>query len=200
MKVLGITGSNVVSGNYKPVKPRESGLEIIARTCLDEMVNHGHTGENIYLRECDIEYCDHCEVCDKEERCSKNDDFAAIYRKMKAADIILLYSSVSYAMMDSKLSVLLRRAGRVSRHFGRFEGKLGGTFIEENTGGGDLVLAQFRIWYQSVTMPPPVETIIARGQSGFRHESGNSLKTKQMNGAREFAHQMTAAMQAGQKS
>jgi len=196
MKVLGIIGSNVVSCNYKPIKPREGGLEVIARTCLEELTRSGHQGENVYLRECQIEYCDHCEICDKEERCSKTDDFAGIYQKIKDADVILLYSPVSYGQMDAKLSVLLRRAGRVSRHFGRLPGKLGGTFLEENTEGGDLVLAQFRIWYKSVGMTPPVESVIKRGQTGFSHESGESLKTKQIGGAREFAEKMAQAISA----
>jgi len=69
--------------------------------------------EQVVLSGYRIDYCDHCEICDKEESCSIGDDFWPIYEKMKAADAIIFFTSVTYGMMNPKLAAFMQRAGRI---------------------------------------------------------------------------------------
>lgn len=191
-------GSNVISGGDKPVKRSEGSFERTARRCLEELARDGHEAESLFLRESEIQFCDHCEICDHEESCPRNDDFWPIYEKMKAADVIILFTPVTFAVMNPKLSALLQRAGRIAkRHGSKFAGKLSGTLTEEFTGGGELVLAQLRIWYQIMKMAAPVESRILVGRrADGRHEGRDALELKRTESARELSRKLIAAIKA----
>jgi len=196
MRILGIVGSNVVSGANKPIATGDGSFERTAVDCLALLAREGHQTENVFLREANIEFCDHCEICDHEELCNKTDDFWPVYEKMKSADAIILFTPVTFAVMNPKLSALLQRAGRIAkRHGSKFSGKFSGAITEEFTEGGDYVLAQLRIWYQMMKMLIPAESRIMVGRrADGRHEGSGAMNLKRTESARELSRKLIDAI------
>jgi len=197
MRILGIVGSNVISGRGKPIKRRGGSFEKTAQGCHKILAQDGHKVENIFLREHNIVFCNHCEICDHEERCGKNDDFWPIYKKMKVADTIILFTPVTFGVMNPKLSALLLRAGRIAKiHGGKFVGKLSGTLTEEFTEGGDCVLTQLRIWFKMMKMLVPVESrILVDKQADGIKEGRDTLDSKRIESAQELSRKIITAIQ-----
>lgn len=159
MKILAIIGTNVTNGTG-----RKPSLERMADQCLDRLASAGHATEQVILSSYQIDYCDHCEICDHEENCSLADDFWPIYERMKAADAVIFLTSVTYGMMNPKLAAFLQRAGRIARSNGKqFSGKATGLLTEEVRTNGEPVLEQFAIWLESEDMQPPLVSRVSFG-------------------------------------
>ena len=189
MKVLGIVGTNVTNGTG-----RKPSLERMADQCLGRLAGAGDDTEQVVLSGYRIDYCDHCEICDKEESCSIGDDFWPIYEKMKAADAIIFFTSVTYGMMNPKLAAFMQRAGRIARSNGKqFAGKATGLLTEEVRTSGEPVLAQFAIWLESEGMLPPVVSRVSFGSnSEGKHASLAEIEPVRQAKARELAEALLA--------
>ncbi len=88
-------------------------------------------------------------LCQKEERCSIEDDLFPIYLKMKEADGIILASPVYYASATALIKGLMERAGYISRWNGEpFHGKVGGPLVVARRAGKNFTLAQLTFWFQ----------------------------------------------------
>ncbi|MBR0093507.1 MAG: flavodoxin family protein [Lachnospiraceae bacterium] len=101
MKLLAINGS-----------PREKSntgrcLEII----LEEASKLGVETELVTLSDKQIRGCRGCYGCVKALRCVVEDDFGAVFDKMKSADGIVLGSPVYHSSITSDLKSVLDRAG-----------------------------------------------------------------------------------------
>jgi len=184
LKILAIIGTNVTNGTGK--KP---SAERMADYFLDRLAGSGHTAEQVVLSGYRIDYCDHCEICDKEEDCSLGDDFWPIYEKMKAADAIVFFTTVTYGMMNPKLAAFLQRTGRIARSNGKqFAGKITGLLTEEVRTTGMPVLEQFKLWTESEDMKPPLVARVSFGSNAEgKHVSLAEIEPVRQAKARELA-------------
>jgi len=88
-------------------------------------------------------------VCQKEERCSIEDDLFPIYLKMKEADGIILASPVYFGSATALIKALIERAGYISRRNGDpFRGKVGGPLVVARRAGKNFTFAQLTLWFQ----------------------------------------------------
>lgn len=146
MKVLGIVGS-----------PRKNGnTEILTAHVLKSISEEGVDTELFSLAGMDIKPCNGCYACNKEERCSIEDDFFPIYLKMKEADGIILASPVYYGSATALIKALMERSGFVSRYNGgQFRGKVGGPLVVARRAGQNFTVAQLTLWFQILGMVVP---------------------------------------------
>lgn len=189
MKILAIVGSNVTSGTGMLSKDKQPSLDRMAGYCLDKLASDGHTTERVSLSGCRIDFCNHCEICDHEETCSLDDDFWPVYEKMKEADAIIFFTSVTYGMMNPKLGAFLQRAGRIARSNGKqFSGKATGLLTEEVRCSGEPVLEQFAVWLKSGGMQPPhIARVVFGQQADGRHVGPEEMEPVRRMKANELA-------------
>jgi multimeric flavodoxin WrbA len=100
MKILGINASprGSKSQTLRLVKAALSGAE--STGCEVELVD---------LCKLNIEYCNACGVCHKKGKCCKKDDFHALYRKMLAADGLVVGSPNYFLSVTGQLKTLIDR-------------------------------------------------------------------------------------------
>ncbi len=139
MKAIGIVGS-----------PRKNGnTEIITRHTLKAIEEEGIETELITLAGLNIQGCNACMYCAKQEGCPIDDDVFPIYQKMKAADAIILASPVYYGSATALIKALMERAGYIGRSQGRiFAGKVGGPLVVARRAGQNFTFAQLTLWFQ----------------------------------------------------
>ena len=138
MKVIGIVGS-----------PRKGGnTEFLTRHTLKAIEDEGLDTELIRLAGLNIRPCNACMVCQKEERCSIDDDLFPLYTKMKQAEGIILASPVYFGSATALLKALMDRAGYISLKNGRtFAGKVGGPLVVARRAGHTFTFAQIMYWF-----------------------------------------------------
>lgn len=139
MKTIAIVGS-----------PRKNGnTEIIARHTLKAIEEEGIETELIPLAGLNIQGCNACQACAKQEACPIDDDVFPIYQKMKAADAIILASPVYYGSATALIKALMERAGFIGRSQGRiYAGKVGGALVVARRAGQNFTFAQLTLWFQ----------------------------------------------------
>ena len=171
MKTIAIVGS-----------PRKNGnTELLATHTLKAIAEEGLDTELIRLAGLEIRPCNACAVCQKEERCSIEDDFFPIYLKMKEADGIILASPVYYGSATALIKALIERAGYISRWNGEpFRGKVGGPLVVARRAGKNFTLAQLTFWFQILGFYIPGSTYwnvaIGREKGEVGHDD-EGLKT-----------------------
>jgi len=139
MKVIGIVGSPRKNGNTELLTVHT--LKAIAEEQLDT--------ELIRLAGLEIKPCNACMACQKEERCSIEDDLFPIYLKMKDADGIILASPVYYGSATALLKGLIERTGYIAHWNGEtFCGKVGGPLVVARRAGKNFTFAQLTCWFQ----------------------------------------------------
>lgn len=69
----------------------------------------GHQAEKVFLRDCKINYCQGCGVCNNTHCCVQKDDMAALLDKMLQADVIVLATPVYFYSMDGQLKTFIDR-------------------------------------------------------------------------------------------
>jgi multimeric flavodoxin WrbA len=171
MKVIAIVGS-----------PRKNGnTELLADHTLKAIAEEGLDTELIRLAGLEIKPCNACMVCQKEEKCSIEDDLFPIYLKMKEADGIILASPVYFGSATSLIKALMERTGYMARLNGEpFQGKAGGPLVVARRAGQNFTFAQITLWFQILGFFVPGSTYwnVARGREKgevLRDEEG--LKT-----------------------
>jgi multimeric flavodoxin WrbA len=149
VKVVGIVGS-----------PRKKGnTEFLVGHALKSIAEEGLETELIPLAGLDIRPCTACMACQKEERCSIDDDLFPIYLKMKAADGIIIASPVYYGSATALVKGLMERTGFISRHNGEvFSHKVGGPIAVARRAGQNFTLAQLTFWFQILGFFTPGST------------------------------------------
>jgi len=156
VKAIGIVGS-----------PRKNGnTEILTKHTLKAMAEEGLDTELIRLAGLNIQPCNACMACLKEERCPIDDDLFPIYTKMKGAEAIILASPVYFSSATALLKAFMERTGYLARHSGRqFDGKVGGPLVVARRAGHNFTLAQIMYWfnYAGIIMPGSTYWNIAFG-------------------------------------
>jgi len=139
MKAIGIVGS-----------PRKNGnTELLTAHTLKAIAEEGLDTELIHLAGLEIKPCSACMVCQKEERCSIEDDLFPIYLKMKEAEGIILASPVYFGSATALIKALIERVGYISRWNGEsFRGKVGGPLVVARRAGKNFTFAQLTFWFQ----------------------------------------------------
>ncbi len=146
MKVVAIVGS-----------PRKKGnTELITAHALKAISEEGIETEIVSLAGKDIRPCTGCMACRQKEECSVKDDLMPIYRKMKAAEGIILASPVYFGSCTALLKSLMERAGNMTYHHGRpFTGKVGGPLVVARRAGHNFTIAEIDLWYHILGMIEP---------------------------------------------
>jgi multimeric flavodoxin WrbA len=96
--------------------------------------------------------CNACGNClaTRDGQCPEitDDDFAEIFAKMVAADVIVVASPVYFGSAAPELMALLDRAGYVSRaNGGMLARKIGGPIAVARRAGHNFTYAQLMFWY-----------------------------------------------------
>ena len=130
MKALAINGS-----------PRKRGnTEMLLRKVLVPLAAAGWDTEFVQLGGQSIRGCQACFQCFKRKnsRCSQKEDFFnPCFKKMVAADAIILGSPTYFTDVSAEMKALLDRSGLVSlANGGLFRGKIGASVVAVRRGGG----------------------------------------------------------------
>jgi multimeric flavodoxin WrbA len=137
MKAVGIVGS-----------PRKGGnSEILTAHCLKAIAEEDFETELVSLAGLDIRGCNHCEYCFKNDGCSIEDDFQAVYKKMIAGDALIVASPVYFSSATALVKGLLERAGYISIRQNPFAGKVGGPLVVARRAGQDFTFAELLYWF-----------------------------------------------------
>ncbi|NLA38731.1 MAG: flavodoxin family protein [Methanomicrobiales archaeon] len=100
MKLLGINGS--------PRGERSATLQLISAV-LDGAKGGGADVDIVNLVDLDIRFRNACSACFQEGRCAEEDDFPALYMKIKAADGLVLGSPVYVDLLTGQMKLLIDR-------------------------------------------------------------------------------------------
>ena len=143
--------------------PRKGGnTERMLQQAANELENSGITTEVLSLSGKQIKGCIACGWCkehQQEMRCvMQDDDFLPIFRKMLAADIIVVGSPVYFGSAAPELMALLDRAGYVGRPTSAFSRKLGGAVSVARRAGQNFTIAQLMYWFLINDMIVPGST------------------------------------------
>ena len=100
MKILGI--------NASPKGSRSETLKLV-QTVLNGAAAKGAAIEMVDLCRLHIEYCNACGVCYKKGRCTKRDDFQSLYKKILAADGLVMGSPNYLQSVTAQMKTMLDR-------------------------------------------------------------------------------------------
>ncbi len=100
MKILGI--------NASPKGAKSQTLRLVM-AALSGAKSMGCEVELVDLCKLNIEYCNACGVCHKKGRCYKKDDFQALYRKILAADGLVMGSPNYFLSVTAQMKTLIDR-------------------------------------------------------------------------------------------
>jgi multimeric flavodoxin WrbA len=100
MKILGI--------NASPKGTRSETLRLV-KAALNGAESMGCEVELVDLCKLKIEYCNACGICHKKGKCYKKDDFQALYRKMIAADGLVMGSPNYFLSVTAQMKTLIDR-------------------------------------------------------------------------------------------
>lgn len=128
MKVIGINGSSRKDGN----------TAIIIGKVFDVLNKEGIETELMQLADYDIQPCRGCFACKGRGNCVFTiDGFAEIFRRMVAADGIILGSPVYSADVSARMKAFLERGGVVvATNPGLLRHKVGASVAAVRRGGG----------------------------------------------------------------
>ena len=100
MKILGI--------NASPRGAKSQTLRLV-KAVLDGARSRGCEVELVDLCKLNIEYCNACGICHRKGQCHKKDDFQALYRKILAADGLVLGSPNYFQSVTAQMKTLIDR-------------------------------------------------------------------------------------------
>lgn len=90
--------------------PRRGGnSDTLCNEFLRGAIEAGHQGEKIFLKDCTINFCTGCGVCNTTHKCVQKDDMAKIIEKMVTADVIVLATPVYFYSMCGQLKTMIDR-------------------------------------------------------------------------------------------
>ena len=127
MQVIALNGSSRKNGN----------TDLILKTVLDALAEHGIAGRVIQLCEKKLNGCLACFKCKGRASCAQNDDFNECLEAARAADGLLLGSPVYSADVSAKMKAFCERAGVVAAtNPGIFRRKVGAAVAAVRRAGG----------------------------------------------------------------
>ncbi|MBN2189684.1 MAG: flavodoxin family protein [Candidatus Aureabacteria bacterium] len=162
---------------------RKKGLTAsLCNKILEGAEESGHDTEIIFLYEHRIEFCTGCWACAKEGQCVINDDFAGLYSKVKAADVIILGTPCYWGNVTAVMKAFFDRhtgfamynpPGADNFHTLTTGGKIK-TLLKEKSNFGPLPDLKGKGFIFVVTMTDPA---LLAYTSGDLRGTVNALKT-----------------------
>lgn len=119
MKVLGITCSARKGGN----------TEILLREALAGAKETGAKVELLKISEMKISPCDGCITCHQSGECKIKDNMQKIYKKLLAADGIILGSPVYFWSISGQAKVFMDRTYALRYPYHKLKNKVGGAIV-----------------------------------------------------------------------
>jgi multimeric flavodoxin WrbA len=100
MKILALIGS-----------PRRRGnTDLLVDAALGKAVKHGHKGEKLHLYDYEIKPCVDCRSCKHGEKvCVLRDDMPEVYRRIDAADTIIIATPIYWYDPTAQMKLLIDR-------------------------------------------------------------------------------------------
>ncbi len=89
--------------------PRNNGYTNLLVNIFVENINSEYTYEIIDCNNINIHYCVDCRFCEKNFKCTINDEMQEIYKKLEKADIIIFATPVYFYSMSAQIKTLIDR-------------------------------------------------------------------------------------------
>lgn len=150
MKVIAINGSTRAKGNT------HLALEKVKESLVRRSKDHGVDVEYeiIDLAKMKLNPCRACYNCKEKEECIQDDDINEIFKKMLAADGIILGSPTYFSNVSSRMQMLIERTGIMSRANGNLlKGKIGTAVAIARRQGANVVYAALNYFFGISEMP-----------------------------------------------
>lgn len=173
MKILGI--------NSSPKGARSQTL-VLVKAALDGAKAQGAKTELVDICKLDIEYCNACNVCFKTGKCVKKDGFHPLYKKVLAADGLVVGSPNYFMSVTAQLKTVIDRMADAI-HCQLLEGKF--SVIVATAGG----LGQDRL------VTDYLSTVMLNFGAFVTGSAGGSVRS----GPRSFENTKKKAFRLGEK-
>jgi multimeric flavodoxin WrbA len=119
LKVLGISCSTRNGGN----------TDILIQEALADAKETGAKVELLKISEMKISPCDGCIICHQSGECKIKDDMQIIYKKILAADGIILGSPVYFWSVSGQAKVFMDRTYALRYPYHKLKNKVGGAIV-----------------------------------------------------------------------
>jgi multimeric flavodoxin WrbA len=176
LKVLGIVCS-----------PRKAGnTEILICETLAGAKESGADIELIRISDMNIAACDGCETCHQSGECRIKDDMQKIYKKLLAADGIILGSPVYFWSVSSQAKTFMDRTYALRYPYHKLKNKVGGAIAAAGSRGTVNALSIINNFFLGHDM-----LVTGLGISGYGTKKGEVRQDKRaMEGARSLGKQV----------
>jgi multimeric flavodoxin WrbA len=183
--LLGISGS-----------PREEATDFVIRNALS-YASEKYRIETDYfsLREKKINFCIHCDYCIREKKgCIHKDDMVEAYRKIEAANALLIGTPVYNGSISGQLKTFMDRCrALIAENPKAFKNKVGaGVAVGgDRAGGQELALITIHSFYQA-------SNVICTGGGPFGSNLGGTVWSQDL--GREGARKDKEGLKTVQKT
>ena len=182
MKVLGIICSSRKGGN----------TEILVKEALDGAKETGANVELLKISEMKITPCDGCTTCHQSGECRIKDDMQKVYKKILAADGIILGSPVYFWTISGQAKTLMDRTYALRYPHHKLENKVGGAIVVAGRRGCMSALSVINNFFLGHDM-----LVAGLGIAGYGTEKGEVRKDEHaMKSARSLGKQVTQLIKA----
>ena len=182
MKVIGITCS-----------PRKGGnTEILVREALAGAKESGAEVDLLRIYEMKIAPCDGCTTCHPTGECRIKDDMQKVYKKILAADGIILGSPVYFWSVSGQAKTLMDRTYALRYPHHKLRNKVGGAIVATGRRGSVNALSVINNFFLGHDM-----LATGLGISGYGTKKGEVKQDKRaMQGARSLGKQVVQLIKA----
>jgi multimeric flavodoxin WrbA len=177
LKVLGIICSSRKGGN----------TEILVQEALAVAKETGADVELLKISEMKIAPCDGCTTCHQSGECRIKDDMQKIYKKLLAADGIILGSPVYFWSISGQAKILMDRTYALRYPYHKLRNKVGGAIAVAGRRGTVNALSVINNFFLGQDM-----LVTGLGIAGYGTKKGEVRKDEHaMKSARSLGAQVT---------
>ena len=177
MKVLGIACSSRKGGN----------TEILVQEALAGAKETGAEIELLRISEMKTAPCDGCMTCQQSGECRIKDDMQKVYRKILAADGIILASPVYFWSISGQAKTLMDRTYALRYPYHKLKNKVGGAIVVAGRRGCVSALSVINNFFLGHDM-----LVTGLGIAGYGTKKGEVRKDERaMKSARSLGTQVT---------
>jgi multimeric flavodoxin WrbA len=166
--------------------PRKGGnTEILVCEALVGAKESGAEVELLRISDMNIAACDGCETCHESGECSIKDDMQKVYKKLLAADGIILGSPVYFWSVSSQAKKLMDRTYALRYPYHKLKNKVGGAIAAAGRRGSVNALSIINNFFLGQDM-----LVTGLGISGYGIKKGEVRQDKcAMEGIRSLGKQ-----------
>jgi len=182
MKVIGIVCS-----------PRKAGnTEILVQEALAGAKESGAETELLRISEMKIAPCDGCQTCHQSGECRIKDDMQKIYKKLLAADGVILGSPVYFWSVSGQAKTFMDRTYALRYPYHKLKNKVGGAIAAAGSRGSVNALSIINNFFLGQDM-----LATGLGISGYGTKKGEVKRDERaMQGARSLGKQVAQLTKA----